>query len=862
MSRPPRPYSGQSTTSPPSTGRGAMDYMPSEFADLVERQRALAASELKLVSTGQEGDFAGTLMELSALVAHVLGVYQDRYAGESFLGTAQSARSLVRHGRRLGYEPDPGLAATGYLLINVPDGLSGTVPQGFAVSSAPVGEKKAQDYETLEDVPVHHLHNELRPRQRMESYALDDPYRFEVHGGRLGLVPGDVIVIETDAQELSAHTVVKVVEAEDGATTLIHVEQPLPAWEVRQGFRMFARPATTTHLFGWDAPSLTYTDDDLRSGKYEEDPEKHEGRGYVVPNYDDAELYLSRELDKLEVNAPLIRLDGDAPMAFRLVAHTSKPVILRKTGATVVTTYVPGKDGQPAAVTELVPHTNELAATVTAIQARNYWGYMLYRAQQDIRASRWLFDFQLMVPLVHERPAQALVTQPLRLEGEIEGLEPGQLIALSSVDDIDEEGDVEIAEITSVGVTGTLRAEVIGRRGLLAEAGAVASGDSLIGFRIVEPSTGGREWKLGELRLQGNVARISHGKTSEEVLGDSDGVTPFLRFPLKNSPLTHLPGPNGAVPALEVRVGGVLWTRVEDFYESDPYDRHYLLQRDEAGTTFVVFGDGSHGAIPPAGRKHLSARYRVGLGRIGNAEPGLVDRVKKAHPLVRRAHNPIAISGGAEPAGAEDVRTQATRYIRTFGRAVSVQDHADLALLYPGVSRAVAHRTMVGGDAETQVGGRLGIRVTVAGASGEQPGALGDLLKFLDARRDPIVPLEVVGPSTRDVVVKVYVEYDRAYLPEAVQAAIREAFYGQRDGAPGLFTFEGRELGQPAHLSEVYAAITAVPGVAFAQVTTFDVNTAPNATPRVVDIIRAEPGEWLRLLPQHFGFSLPAEEAP
>ena len=43
----------------------------------------------------------------------IKGFYQDRYAREAFLSTAQSARSLVKHGRRLGYEPDPGLAAEG-----------------------------------------------------------------------------------------------------------------------------------------------------------------------------------------------------------------------------------------------------------------------------------------------------------------------------------------------------------------------------------------------------------------------------------------------------------------------------------------------------------------------------------------------------------------------------------------------------------------------------------------------------------------------------------------------------------------------------------------------------------------------------
>ena len=36
------------------------------------------------------------------------------YASEAFLGTARSDTSLVRHARRLAYQPDAGVAATGY----------------------------------------------------------------------------------------------------------------------------------------------------------------------------------------------------------------------------------------------------------------------------------------------------------------------------------------------------------------------------------------------------------------------------------------------------------------------------------------------------------------------------------------------------------------------------------------------------------------------------------------------------------------------------------------------------------------------------------------------------------------------------
>jgi len=832
-----------------------MDYLPSEFAHFVERQRALARAETGLVSSGQEGDFALTLMELSAMVAHILGVYQDRYAREAFLGTAQSARSLVRHGRRLGYEPDPGLSATGYLQITIPENLSGTIAKGFAVASAPLGEARAEDYETLEDVDVDAAWNEIEVRNRFEAYTLTTQTRFEVVGAGFGLEAGDMIILETSSGDLSAHTVVSATESAEGATTAIEVDSNLPFSAVYDGFRMYAKPATSAHLFGWDSAPLEYSDAMLAMGAYSENPQG-EGSGYVVSSYSDKDIYLARELDKSVLGSPVLRSDAGGLAAYRVYAEASKSVVFRKKVLVTTTFLTLNANNQLVVQTQSTPVTTELSATVSALQVGPASFNLISRTQQSIRASRWLFHFQVSAPLVTERPSQAQVSVPVVLAGLVPGLAPGQLLALSSRQD-PTEATVEIAEITTVGEL---------------------DGDTMLGWKVIEPPTDTYPWTLGELRIRGNVARISHGKTVTEVLGGSDGTTPFLRFALKNNPLTHLPSPDGSEPALELRVGGVLWTPVHDFHDSDTDDRHYLLQRDEAGTTFVIFGDGKHGAIPSAGKRHIAARYRVGLGRAGNANPGQISRIKKAHPLVDRAYNPLRVGGGADAAGMGEIRSQATRFIKTFDRAVSVQDHADLALLFPGVARASAYwrpntrtASLVQGeivlldrteairevpDIVPEKGGYEVIRVVVADVAGEAPGAIPDIKKFLEARRDNTVPLEVTGPSIKNVKLRVYLEIDPAFLPEAVRGAVREALYGDSEGAPGLFTFAGRELGKPAFLSEVYAVITAVAGVAFVEITELDL--APGSyPPRVLDVIPAEPGAWLRLLPQNFDFSLP-----
>lgn len=854
MSRPPRPYSGKSTTAPSLLGRGGMDYLPSELADFVERERALAAAELGLVSSGREGDFTVTLMELSAMVAHILGVYQDRHAREAFLSTAQSARSLARHSRRLGYEPDPGLAATGYLLLSVREGLAGTIPKGFAVASAPLGEKRSEDYETLEDTAVHHARNELRVRDHLEAFTLAEPERrFDVAGVRLGLAPGNVVVLEASDGALTAHMVVTVSEAADRTATTIGVDKPhlLPS-TVTEGFRLHGRPATRTHLFGWDTSPLTFSEAELKAGKFRLDGDG-DRFGYEIEGHDEDDddkgvskhdLYLARELDAPVLGTPIVRLDATGASAFRVLAEGLKTVSFRKETSLTAQVAAEAEEGGVDLTTTEVPVRTGFSATVTALRVGKDKDHLEDCTQQAIRTSLWLLHFELVVPLVHQRPSSMPVTaqsSPLRLEGLVEGLRPGQLLALSRIDDPHEDV-VDIAEITSVDKE---------------------DGDSTVSWRVIDSSGDYEPWTLGNVRIRGNVARVSHGKTVEEVLGHSDGITPFLRFALKEKPLTHLPGPGGGEPALELRVGGVLWTRVEDFHDSDADDRHYLLQRDEAAATSVVFGDGQRGAIPPAGKRHVTARYRVGLGRAGNAEARRVSRIKKAHPLLSRAYNPLRVGGGADPAGAREIRAQAACFIKTFDRAVSAQDHADLALLFPGVARAAAYLTMSqpakeGGAPSDQARTEV-IRVVVADAAGKRPEATSAIQKFLEARRDSRVPLELKGPSIQDVKLKVHVEVDPAYLPEAVLGAVREALYGEREDAPGLFTFAQRGLGKSAFLSEVYDAITALPGVAFVEITEFDLVESDEDW-RVLDVIPAAPGAWLRLLPEGFAFSRRAED--
>jgi predicted phage baseplate assembly protein len=66
-----------------------------------------------------EADFGVVLIELVAYVADILGYYQDRVANEAFLPTATQRRSVTQLLRLIGYQIDPGLAASAFIHVDV-----------------------------------------------------------------------------------------------------------------------------------------------------------------------------------------------------------------------------------------------------------------------------------------------------------------------------------------------------------------------------------------------------------------------------------------------------------------------------------------------------------------------------------------------------------------------------------------------------------------------------------------------------------------------------------------------------------------------------------------------------------------------
>lgn len=841
MSRPPLPHPGESTGRDHPGDLHSLDYLPLAYADLLELQEQLAVTRLGRPATSgdvEEADVARTLMELSALVGHVLSVYQRYYAGEAYLSTARAASNLVRHAHRLAYEPDPGLAASGYVVLFTKDDVAGTVDAGLPLASVPLGEVKAQDYETNDGLQVDSALNELEPvRARRAATIAAGARELHLQGVGLGLERGDTVavvgpqwlgfVLDDVAEDAATGVTTVTLDRTVGATIVVDPADP-PV--------LFAHPSVTLRSFAADADPALFPPADVRAApgakptgttfpKYWYTVARADGGGY-----DGSDLYLSQQVGRPLAGEFVLRATGSGLAVLKVNAEAIAAVTLNREAqesfATQTVTLTRTADGgftsslTPVTGTQAV--ASHVSGTVTAIRAVDRAGTQVQRSAQPFPA-QWLANWGVDVPLATDEPNPVTVAEPLELPGLLQALTPGRPLVFSDL------------AWTQVQVVAVRRAEVDETAGL-----------TRIWFDAVTPAPDAG-WRLDDLKVFGNVARVSHGRTVTETLGGSDGVTPFQRFALKESPMTVLAGVAGGEPELEVRVDDVRWERVQDFSGSRPDDRHYRISTDEALVTSVVFGDGRNAAVPPSGKKNITAIYRVGLGTAGNVEPPRLSRLRRAHPLLDRAVNRTTVGGGAEPADRTGIRSQAVRWIRTFDRAVSVSDLADLALTMPGVARAASRWDQAQGAV-----------LVVATAEGLAPPALDAVRAFVDARRDVTVSLELRGPQPRDVSMTVIVEPDPAYLVEIVKDGLRAALYGDAEDAPGMFTFPARQLGQPAFLSETYERLEAVPGAIGVRVTRFEAD----GTDPLADVITAGVDEWLRLVPNNLTMTTTALVVP
>lgn len=708
-------------------------------------------------------DFAAALVDLWCYLADVLTFYQERTANEAFLRTAVFPDSVLRLARLLGYRPVPGSAAVTRLAFALEPGKRFPLPAGVRVQSVPGPDEKPQKFETAEALPADAVLNRVRVRPVPQPVA---PFTAgntsapldPTAGQPAGLAAGNALVLVTPGATTGRVEEKELVRLEpDDGRTVVHWSPAVAT----AGTTMY-RWSRKFGLFGATHPN------------------KHAAFEQVsgAPAGQKAWQVITLLASEFDVVAGVTTFDLDGP-------HDT----IRPGQSVLITGPVTG--GTSVLLTKVTEVSLTTAAfvtqsgRVTQIKTQDALGQALDRRKVTVYQlddPPFTFSNQVFDPNIAAGATKVFAEVAATPE-----LVPGRPIVLD-----DGSNKPHLAALSAP-------PDVLGSGVKLTFSPALP--------RQLEGS--------GAFALL-NVTTATHGEpVAGEVLGDGDPSVPFQAFRLAKGPVTHLPSPgaeHGVASTLELWVDGVRWTEVPGFYDHGPDERVYVTDRDEDGMTTVRGGDGvSSGAAFTRGVGNVVARYRHGLGAVGNVPAGVL-RTLLVRPVgVRSVTNPLPAEGGAEPETQARIRENAPNTVRTFGRVVSLRDYSDAAREYPGVAKAAAawdRERYPAGVTPPPWDDPRGVRLVVVGAGGTPLSATvrAAIKADLDARRDPFLRLTVVSHRTVALKIVLAVVTRPEYDPAAVRPAVKAAVLA-------MFALDRVTLGRTIHLSDVFAAAQAVPGV-------------------------------------------------
>lgn len=262
----------------------------------------------------------------------------------------------------------------------------------------------------------------------------------------------------------------------------------------------------------------------------------------------------------------------------------------------------------------------------------------------------------------------------------------------------------------------------------------------------------------------------------------------------------------------------VRWHETPDFYGSGPRDRHYVLNHL---TGEILFGDGINGLIPPVGKGNLRISfYKSGGGVSGNKAENTIVQLKTTVPYVEKVTNTEAAAGGADAESFESLINRAPRTIRHRGRAVTLEDYEDMAMLASAkVARAKCIPLLKLKDTpldEKPSPGEVSV-IIVPRSTDDKPLPSLELINrvqdYLQANGLPTVNVSVVGPLYVSVEVAVEIALASMEGASAVEQAVHQKLADFLHPLTGGLDGNGWAFGRKPHKSDFYALIEAVQGV-------------------------------------------------
>lgn len=813
---------------------------------------------LSRLTTRADDDPSIALLDAAATLLDVLTFYQERIANEGYLRTAVERRSVLELARAIGYELNPGVAASTSLAFHLqsapglPDRV--TIPAGTRVLSIPGQDELPQPFETTEAVEARPAWNDLRPALTRFARPQFGDRTLYLQGVSNNLKPGDGILIvgdewlanrageNWDFRLISKVEVIAASEALPGCTvvTLAYgIGEPVPyTLPARENPRVFVFRGRA-NLFGYNAPDFRAMPDNVRANfGVDDNPEWEAFTIREISGPATSEDPRTRYIH-LDALYPQISVDSFVVLADERYVELYQ---VKKTAEDARANFtLSGKSTRLLLLGENLDEVfnTKVRQTVVYMQSEEL-AFADPPLDESVQGDRLLLGSYQPELLARRN----LVVSGRRMRATITGIATLTLRSLDGSEEADLVTGESLVVIKAPVATGARARQtwtLQNRDGLV---GTVTAYPAQITFA---PSSSGDPFHSEPARikaaaqlpgayagqfsteleleqpLQGsydrvtasifaNVAPATHGETKGEILGSGDASRMFQKFVLKNKPLTYTSASSasGAASTLEVRVNDILWQEAPSLYALGPFDRKYILRLADDGSVTVQFGDGIHGARLPSGTDNVRAVYRVGTGEAGMLQAGQLALLVTRPLGVQKVDGRLAPSGAANPQALEDARQNAPYTVLTLDRIVSLQDFEDYARAFAGIGKAQATWLWNG---EQRI-----VHLTVAAASStdgldftvSRTSALFEnLARGIDQARDTNQQARIDTYLPLFFRVQVRLVIDPAYVPEKVTIAVEEMLRAR-------YAFPMRLFGQPVHQSDVLAAVQAVEGVSAA----------------------------------------------
>lgn len=856
-------------------------------SSMIARLSGSGLPELRELKTRADDDFTIALLDAWAVVCDVLTFYQERIANESYLLTATERGSIINLARLIGYELQPGVAASTYLAFALETGIGSpsevSVEIGVKVQSIPGPGEKPQTFETIEQITAMGEWNEMKPRLTKLLFPDLDSQEVYLEGVTTNLKPGDILLFvglerlkDENRNRWDFRRITSVEPDPDNKRTLVQWRDQLtrvvasnttPQTEVKV-YAMRLRAS----IFGYNAPEWKTLPLALRVGEVAPVGSPNPPNTPFLPG-----AFFDRKNTWADAGLPPATTSINLDSVYSQVIVNSWIVLVKPetgSGTTPFSELCRVKDVAEEAKADFnisakttrvgISGENEnihsFSPRDTAVAAQSE---ELPLAETPIADPVWQDEIELNELITPLAEGRNIVLTGQRMRVRI-GVMSSQLtlVSLSNPEVFKTlaTGDELIMLTLPVNLTPgstTMRYELEDKGGFVGYTNAPEAevtritadeGDPFVSevatidsteladdthSKLVLTAPLNNVFDRATVTINANVALGTHGETvANEVLGSGIASQPYQRFALSQSPLTFTSAdtPSGGETSLEVRVNDLKWKEVRTLFGHGPRERIYMTHANEDQQTTVQFGDGVTGARLPMGHENVHATYRKGIGVEGLVKANQLSLLMTRPLGVKSVINPFPATGAQDPQSLGDARANSPITVLTLDRIVSLRDYEDFARSFSGIAKALATWTW-------NIHAR-GIFLTVAGIDGaEVDTSLRDTLisaiyKFSDAH----VPLTI--KSYRPVTfklgadVKVDPDYIEAKVLTAIEAALQSGF-----------SFESRAFGQAVTLSEVVSAIQNVAGVVAVDVNKLYRSDEPEALHSLLAAAAPQPGE-------------------